>query len=156
MNKCALIDNNGMCMILHQKAVKNCKCPNYTSLLNYCGICGNADLNPLLCQLSGDQWVPICANCYSKFDTCEMCTEKSTCLFETDENPEPQFIIQTFQQNNMIMQKQVPNPKRIAATCHYCKCWNATEQICNKRTFNTCSRYNEQSIFTPQNSDLTR
>ena len=59
----------------------------------------------------------------------------------------PQMVMKTIQQGIMIVQQQVPNPKRIEKYCKVCNCWD-DEYGCfkqgNGRSIPTCRNYIER------------
>ena len=77
LDKCALIDPNGNCRLLRQKAVDNCHCPHYTAVEPaVCRFCGQPSLDTMLFEASNGEWEHICGNCKQKTGTCYFC-EKS-------------------------------------------------------------------------------
>lgn len=144
--KCSLIDEQGNCRILHQPAAEGCKCPHYqTTEIQKCGICGRAALKMPLLQTKGNEWKYICGDCYKQLDTCALCAKHAYCAFKQDPSPIPLMVMQTVQKGPMLMQTQVPNPDRVAATCKICACWNTELEQCN-RAGGFCSNYQEVEI----------
>ena len=107
-------------------------CPLYTSELWTCEICGKQDLPTNLIINPAENGLHfICGNCTQG---CHSCINGDSCAFQTDQScPEPPFVVKTVRQGNAVMQTQVPNPRRIEATCRTCGCFN--EQGLNDGTF---------------------
>ena len=136
--KCSLIDQNGICRLMNQKAPDDCGCPHYTpNEIPVCGLCGNPTLDGMLLVV-GESAEPICGNCKRKTGTCALCQNSTQCLFLNYDGPLPKVVMKTIQQGNMVAQTQIPNPEVISATCHFCECWNGEE--CG-RAYGTCEKY---------------
>ena len=83
-----------------------------------------------------------CGQCAGKMGTCATCICVHECAFETDPSPIPPVIQQRIQQGPMTQIISAMNPERIAITCKAgCKCWDSENEVCNKRTAQTCGQY---------------
>ena len=95
-----------------------------------------------------DSYLTFCQECASKLSSCGFCYKAQICEFETNSDPTPKAITQ--QGNNVLMQFQTKNPKRIKKFCHSCSCWNAKEEICFKESGIGC--INHESVINRQKS----
>jgi hypothetical protein len=137
--KCNLIDSNGICRLMNQKAVENCHCPHYTPFeIPTCGLCGNPTLDRMLYVGSGNKCLYICHNCKNKTGTSAFCQKAERCLLREYDGPLPLMIMKTIQQGPVVAQMQVPNPEVISATCHFCGCWDG--EGC-AREWGVCDKY---------------
>ena len=96
-----------------------------------------------------------CKQCYSLFGHCHMCQHNTSCAFQTDPDPMPQFIMQTARKQTpmgtQIIQRQVMNPERVKKFCTPCKCNFASEEdgqfCCRQSDCVTCTNYCEIEQF---------
>ena len=112
---------------------KESGCPLYTSELWACEVCGKQDLpTNLIINPTENSIHFICGDCTQG---CRGCINSNSCAFQTDQScPEPPFIVETVRQGNAIMQRQVPNIKRIKITCSDCPCYSPdSDTFCSKQ-----------------------
>ena len=100
-------------------------CPIFSTTITKCALCGNIIMvQPIIDYDKDDKPHLICRNCLSA-SPCETCFRANVCYFQTDHTcQEPPMIMREVRQGNMIMQTQVPNPKRVMATCTKCECFD--------------------------------
>lgn len=114
-----------------------------------CSLCGRPCLKDAIISAkevegpdSNPAYYIICPNCFTQVNTCNLCTYRGECDFETNPSPLPKQIQQTIRQGQMVMQTIVKNPDRIRETCQKsCKCWS-DEFGCLKQN-GTCGNYKE-------------
>ena len=146
---CALMRrHNGVCPIFSKPMDANeGGCPLFTSELNICDLCGRpivGDNAPTI-RYDGDEIHVICHHC-ATVHTCGTCKKGIFCAFAEDQScREPQVIMKTERQGNMVVQSQVPNPKRIEATCAKgCPCYTLLDDgtyICCRQLDVNCVNY---------------
>ena len=108
-----------------------------------CDLCGAVLLKPLYEQ-RGARIYTLCGTCAAKIDGCGGCVASTTCAFQSDPSPLPQFVIKTVKQGPMVERYQVRNPDREAATCALgCPCWNKEEKTCY-RAYHWCDNYEDK------------
>lgn len=125
--ECALkILKGGMCPIFNKHMDDFQSCPQFTTELKICDICGSIILNNVIVQEDPENTFHLlCQNCASG-NPCQTCANLNQCSFRTDTNCKEQPYIQMRQrQGNMIIQRQAINPKRIEETCAKgCPCFD--------------------------------
>ena len=113
---CAIRDlYKGQCPVFRREMPEDeGGCPLHTHELIHCDICGNH----IPSHAIFDDGHIICYDCFSK-SMCFTCTAHIICPFEQDKNCKepPIVVVQEHPRPNMTVQKQIPNPKRIAETC---------------------------------------
>lgn len=117
--------HNGGCPIFQADMSGKDGCPYFAGDLHLCEICGRPILgSAILDQDEGGGWHEICHNCMTA-NLCQICCNQY-CAFEQDQScQEPPYVMAQMRQGNAIMQTQVPNPKRVEATCRKgCPCFN--------------------------------
>ena len=135
--KCAIRrEQDGLCEIFH-RAVDATEqgCPLFTTEVLTCDVCGNRIIpaSNLVIQTGEAGPALLCFDCAT--GACNVCIHAQECRFQTDQScPEPPFIVETVRQGNAIMQRQVPNIKRIKITCSDCPCYSPdSDAFCSKQ-----------------------
>lgn len=115
------------------------RCPNFTKELVECENCGNSVVLPQILT-ENEQTLLLCDNCVKLSGTCNLCTERTQCDFETNPLSLPKVIIKQIRQGNQMLQVQIKNPERIRETCEKnCKCFDK-EFGCGKEN-GCCGNY---------------
>ena len=117
-----------------------------------CDVCGTERI-PMRAAIlefdeTGEHYLrKVCSRCSFLRGTCRRCTYGNDCAFFQIEDGLPQMVMKTMQKGIMIVQQQVPNPKRIEKYCKVCNCWD-DEYGCfkqgNGRSIPTCRDYIER------------
>ena len=108
-------------------------CPLFTSTLMYCALCGLPIIGNATFDIVEDATYPLCANCAHQAG-CSICVH-TDCHFQTDATcPEPPIVMTQERHGNTILQRQIPNLKRIEACCPGCSCYNSETKSCNRET----------------------
>ena len=90
----------------------------------------------------------LCDNCGINFWTCFTCKYGEKCAFQDNPAHLPQFVLQTVQQGNMVIQQQIMNPALVNSTCKAgCKCWNTEAQTCLKLTIHACEQHELDEVY---------
>lgn len=122
--------NKDFCSWHTEKDIPHCKFCNETQNL----IILNFDDNMILA----------CPEHANLFHSCQTCDKfKDKCGFLEDSS-EPQFVMKSFRQGNMIMQQQVKNPSLIQKHCPSCHCSYGDEATCLKGTEFDCPNWSLQ------------
>ena len=130
--KCAIRrEQDGLCEIF-RKTVDATEqgCPLFATEVLTCDVCGNqiVPASNLVIQSGEAGLALLCFDC--AFGACDVCIHAHECRFQTDQScPEPSFVIQTVRQGPAVIQKQVPNIKRIKITCPDCPCFSPDSNI---------------------------
>lgn len=147
--KCALkAHNGGICPIFQKEMDDEQGCPYFKLELDTCDICGQIIVNGGIFQ---DETHLVCNNCGTG-SSCSICVHAHECRFQTDRScTEPPHIPVQQRQGNMVIQTQIPNPKRIELTCAAgCPCYypeGATEGAHCWKQFNcACKNYKTNYI----------
>lgn len=141
-NECALHAlKNGVCPIFNADMTDQEGCPMYMAEMVQCDICGNAMIGGITYEQDKDgNWHRLCGRCVSA-PKCQTCKSVYCALQEDQSCPEPIFIMVQRRQENMIIQTQELNPKRIEATCRKgCPCFDEEGFFC-KRQNGGCNKY---------------
>jgi hypothetical protein len=146
---CALKSlQGGMCPIFRANTEDENGCPQHTSHIDQCAICGGMIIKEGTYYIDDNVMHIVCPTCVNGHP-CTGCENFQTCRLMTDQScPEPLYVMQTMQQGNMVVQQQVINPKRVQAICPQCKCYNTTdegEQMCFQNE--NCSCHNKKIIW---------
>ena len=108
-----------------------------------CTICGKDYYN--IVDMTTGKPIPVCAECYPKFDTCYTCKNGPKCDFEQDTSCREPKMKQVKQQNGFMTTIQtVQNPERIKQTCGFCNCYE--DGICMKNEYLFCIKYDEMEF----------
>lgn len=92
--------------------------------IDTCDICGHPLPEKAVIDESRSGEIRLICHACAQPPMCRTCTAVSECAFATDKScAEPPYVIKQVRQGNMIAQTQIRNPKRIAATCAYCRCY---------------------------------
>lgn len=105
-----------------------------------CDYCGR-NFEDLFIDMTNEEPIFICENCFSQFNTCNRCTRVRRCAF-TEDQTSPDFIMKQFRQDNQIIQIQVKNPDKIDIYCRKCGCWDNDYRTC-MREYGFCKNYKE-------------
>lgn len=117
-------------------------CSSFIKDISLCELCGRPLFSPFSYLYENEKIIKVCGSCFSRRNTCGLCTNTQTCDFQSNPIGLPQMVEQTIQKGNMIIQQSIPNPERIEATCKAnCACWNHEMNCCN-RQFQTCGSFN--------------
>lgn len=140
----------GMCPIFGALMDENeAGCPYFNTEVEFCDICGQLILKNCVIDIDdSDTAHKLCASC-ANADLCVTCEQRPHCAFVQDQScKEPPNIMKQMRQGNMVMQAQVPNPKRIEATCAKgCPCYwpDGLEDgtyCCKQNGCGGCKNYN--------------
>ena len=124
-DNCALPSaNGGICPFFRADMSGKDGCPRHASVEDFCEACGNLIVGPAFIIPKDGEAKRVCGHCATVRD-CRICSQHE-CRFEADHTcPEPLLVMVRRQEGNMIVQQQIMNPKRIAATCALgCPCYN--------------------------------
>ena len=137
--------NNGVCPVFHGDMSAEVGCPLFTTNLNPCDLCGMHIPNGGVIEADLDGNHLLCDECATK-PLCHRCIQLHDCVFQTDKScPEPAMKTITQNQGNMVIQTQIPNPKRVKLTCEAskCPCYTGKEigQHCAKQLGFGCNKY---------------
>ena len=132
---------HGMCPIFNANMEEENGCPYFTTEIHACEICGSIIPKGGYFQEDNGEFHLMCGNCATGHP-CKSCREIKNCRFETDQScQEPPYVMIQQRQGNMVVQKQVLNPKRIQATCAAgCFCYNE-EHGCMKEHGCDCNNH---------------
>lgn len=137
-NSCGLRSlQGGKCPVFNSDMRDKEGCPAYTAVVPICELCGSPIIGKSIIELDklGNPH-EICGQCFSQCQ-CLTCAH-SDCAFENDKSCNiPTYIVIQKRQGPAIMQTQVPNLKRIEATCRNCPCYRPEG---NTEDFSTCWR----------------
>lgn len=128
--------NSGVCALFKTQTSESQSCPAGLSSTAQCNICGSV-ISPRAAIIVEEAL--ICEKCYSLKNTCASCSLNQDCAFENDPSPLPKVVIQSFRQDNTIIQKQVLNPERVNLLCKNCSCFH-DDGVC-ARPLNLCAKY---------------
>ena len=125
-NNCALrTAAQGMCPIFRADMTGESGCPQFTTHISACELCGALIPKGGFIETDEDGMCHlICGGCLEG-DMCRRCVETSYCAFQEDQScKEPPYVMVTQRQGNMTMQTQQLNMKRVEQTCAKgCKCY---------------------------------
>lgn len=147
---CALRDSTQNVCLLTRTPVDPLRdfCSHFTKELLTCELCGQVFLPPGVWFYNNpedENMRLICPDCNQKISTCGTCVYNSGCLFKQPNfcPEEPEMITETIRQGNMILQRTIPNIKRIHKVCPQCNCFcEIDNQIyCARNNFGTCNNY---------------
>ena len=98
----------------------------------------------------------VCKKCAASFGHCPMCANFSSCAFQENPDPMPQYIVKTWQQQTtlgtQVIQRQVINPDRVKRFCidDGCKCFHddGESPVCCRFGTGcaTCTNYCEKQL----------
>lgn len=134
---CAILKaNNGVCPFFQYAPISGTGCPNYTAHLDPCDICGNHIIGTKFWVIDENETKEhqICGQCGQRIaqNRCIACQKANYCAFQQDTNCQlPPMVMVEMREGNAVMQTQIKNPDRIAATCAInCDCYNKDSKIC--------------------------
>ena len=115
-------EQDGFCSIFN-KVVDATEqgCPFFMSEILTCDVCGKQviPISNLVIHTGDAGTALLCFDCAT--GACNVCIHAQECRFQTDQScPEPPFVVQTVRQGPTVIQRQVPNIKRIKITCSDC------------------------------------
>lgn len=115
-------------------------CSHHRLTVPVCEICGrSAHKNGILDSSSGTFHL-ICRDCFSVFNTCQLCDYTTECKFETDPSPLPKMVQQQIQRGPYQAVTTIMNPERVRITCQNgCNCFDP-KNGCLRQTTQTCSK----------------
>lgn len=117
--------HGGTCPIFNERTPDDSCCPKYTSMIDFCDVCGNPVLTSGIIDYDEHNIQHlICSNC-AFGPKCQICSHNDYCAFEMDAScHEPPMIIIQEQRGPMTFQSQQINPRRIELTCGKgCPCY---------------------------------
>ena len=105
----------------------------------HCKFC-NETKNLVIINFNNENTILVCQEHAGVFNTCQTCEFIHQCGFQQD-NSEPQFVMKSIYQGNMVMQQQVRNPNLIKKHCPSCHCSHSDESMCLKGTEFNCPNW---------------
>lgn len=136
--------NSGICPIFNIDPKGHTGCPKFTTELFPCSFCGGAIIGTVFLEQHNGNTYRTCEQCNQAFaqNMCQFCQSGDYCAFQQDTSCKlPPVITQQFKQGNAVVQTQIKNPERVAATCKKsCKCFNEELQFC-MREAGGCSNH---------------
>jgi hypothetical protein len=141
--ECLFLTSDNLCQriqskIEYQEDIHNCPLYLNKESAQFCKICGRPILSGATYDMNTLE--TFCAECSSKYGTCALCAKAQYCAFQEDPNPLPKQVLKTFQKGPMVVQQQIPNPDRIAATCaQSCSCYS--QELGCLRQYGNCNKF---------------
>jgi hypothetical protein len=134
---------NGVCVLENEQIpATEMACRKFKTQIEPCDLCHRYSIKiPLLRDITDEQMISVCDDCFSKYNTCITCKEAVHCEFETNSSSTPKFIQKEIRQGNFYQVTTVKNPVRIAELCKdKCPCFDP-EIGCLRENNNTCEKW---------------
>lgn len=132
---------NGVCVLENEQiSATETACRKFRKDIEPCDLCHRYSKIPLLRDITDEQIISVCDDCFSKYNTCITCKEAVHCEFETNSSSTPKFVKKEIRQGNFYQVTTVKNPVRIAELCKdKCPCFDP-EKGCLRES-NTCEKW---------------